>query len=61
MVMQKDEKCRLPAECTDMNRSASEDRVKMFFVFRLLTTNARRRYIISAIQSCDVYRGALKL
>ena len=60
MVMQKDEKCRLPAECTDMNRRASRHRVKMF-IFRLLTTSACRHYIVPAVQSRDVYRGALKL
>lgn len=45
MVMQKDEKCRLPAERTDMNRHASEHRVKTL-VFQLLTTSARRRYSV---------------
>ena len=32
MVMQMDEKCRLPAECTDMSRRVLGDRVKMFLV-----------------------------
>ena len=46
MVMQKDKKCHLPTESTDMNRRAARHRVKTF-VFRLLTTNACRSRPIS--------------